>query len=225
MIVHRPSDELMLGYASGALPEPIALVVAAQAALCPETAREIRRLEGVGGALLHQMEPAALTSGALDRALATIDAAPGDRLAVGAPPQSAAVAATPETRALLPAPVWPYIKGDLKNLAWRQRSAAIETAELVVDAAKRSAFLLRVKGGHAVPRHTHRGLELTLVLAGSYCDAANCFARGDLQVADPTIDHQPTAGAGEDCICLVALEAPIWFTGTLGRLANPFVKL
>ena len=76
-----------------------------------------------------------------------------------------------------------------------------------------------------MPRHTHRGLELTLVLTGAYCDAANCFERGDIQIADPTTDHQPVAQAGEDCICLVALEAPIWFTGPIGRLANPFVKL
>jgi putative transcriptional regulator len=63
------------------------------------------------------------------------------------------------------------------------------------------------------------------VLAGAYCDAANCFERGDLQVADPSINHQRLAQPGDDCICLVALEAPIWFTGPLGRLANPFVKL
>jgi putative transcriptional regulator len=222
MNIHRPPEELLLGYASGSLPEPIALAVAAQAALCPETAREIRRLEDIGGALLHGVEPAALKSGALDRALAALDTAVRDADELQ---PSAAFTATPETRALLPAPVWPYIKGDLKNIAWRQRAPSIETAELVVDAARRSAFLLRVKGGHPVPRHTHRGLELTLVLAGSYCDAANCFVRGDIQVADPTIDHQPLAGAGEDCICLVALEAPIWFTGPVGRLANPFVRL
>ena len=96
---------------------------------------------------------------------------------------------------------------------------------LIADSGKRSAFLLRVKAGKPVPRHTHRGIELTLVLTGAYCDAANCFVRGDIQVADPTIDHQPMAQAGEDCICLVALEAPIWFTGPVGRLANPFVKL
>ena len=223
MIVHRPSDELLLGYAAGTLPEPIALVIAAQAALCPETAGEVRRLEGVGGSLLNGVEPAALKAGALDRALAELDRA--EPVAAAAPHAAASFEATPETRALLPAPVWPYIKGDLKNLAWRPRARSIDTAELVSDAGNRSAFLLRVKGGHAVPRHTHRGLELTLVLAGAYCDAANCFGRGDIQVADPTIDHRPTAQAGEDCICLVGVEAPIWFTGTIGRLANPFVKL
>ena len=216
MITHRPPEELLLGYASGSLPEPIALVVASHAALCPETAREIRRLEGIGGTLLDGIAPAELKAGALDRALAMLDRAEP------APPRTIA---TPATRALLPAPVWPYLKGDLANLAWRRRSADIETAELISDSGKRSAFLLRVKAGKRVPRHTHRGLELTLVLTGTYCDAANCFVRGDIQIADPTIDHQPIAQAGGECICLVALEAPIWFTGPVGRLANPFVKL
>jgi putative transcriptional regulator len=216
MITHRPSEELLLGYAAGNLPEPIALVVASHAALCPETAGAIRRLEGVGGTLLDRIEPAPMKANALDRALAALD------LDVEAPP---APSATAETRALLPAPVWPYIKGDLKNLVWRHRSAAIETADLVGDGGKRSAFLMRVKGGAAVPRHTHRGIELTLVLTGAYCDASHCFERGDIQVADPTIDHQPKAQAGAECICLVALDAPIWFTGPIGRLANPFVRL
>lgn len=216
MIAHRPPEELLLGYASGSLPEPIALVVASHAALCPETAREIGRLERVGGTLLDGLAPAELKAGALDRALAALD---------GAPPAAPKPIVTPAARALLPAPLWPYIKGDVANVAWKRRSADVDTADLVADGEARRAFLLRVKAGRPVPRHTHRGLELTLVLTGAYCDAANCFERGDLQVADPTMDHQPVAQAGDDCICLVALEAPIRFTGPIGRLANPFVKL
>ena len=216
MIGHRPSEELLLGYASGSLPEPIALVVASHAALCTATAQDIRRLEGVGGSLLEGIEPAALKADALDRALATLDQAEAT------PPRPTATA---ETRALLPSPVWPYIEGDLANIAWRQRGGGIETCELLADGGKRSAFLIRIPGGAAVPKHTHRGLELTLVLQGTYGDATGSFTRGDLQVADPSIDHQPKAKEGEDCICLAALEAPIWFTGPIARLANPFLKV
>lgn len=219
MITHRPPEELLLGYAAGSLAEPIALAIAAHAALCPDTANEIRRLEGLGGGLLETLDPASLRADALERALATLD---HDQAAATA---AVPVVVTPETRALLPAPVWPYVKGDIRNLVWRRRGAHIETAELIADGSKRSAFLLRVKGGRAVPRHTHRGTELTLVLAGAFCDAANCYSPGDIQVADPTIDHQPVAQPGPDCVCLVALEARIWFTGPIGRLANPFVKL
>lgn len=217
MITHRAPEELLLGYAAGSLPEPTALVVAAHAALCPESAREIRRLERLGGGMLDALAPAPLRADALDRALAALD--------MPEPSPAPAPAATPETRALLPRPVWPYVKGDIRNIAWRARGPHIHTAHLATETDGHSAFLLRVKAGRAAPRHTHRGLELTLVLSGAFHDAANLYARGDIQVADPTIDHVPIAEAGEDCICLVALEAPIRFTGPIGRLANPFVKL
>lgn len=217
MITHRPPDELLLGYAAGNLPEPIALVVASHAALCPETAAAIRRLETIGGTLLGDIAPAALKADALDRALGALD---GPDLEPAAPAR-----VTDETRALLPAPVWPYIRGDLRNLPWRHRTSGIETAELIGDAGKRSAFLVRVQAGHSLPKHTHRGMELTLVLTGAYCDGPLNFGPGDFQAADPSIDHQPANPGKVECICLVAIDAPIWFTGPIGRLANPFVKL
>jgi putative transcriptional regulator len=219
MITHRPPEELLLGYAAGNLPEPIALVVASHAALCPETAAEIRRLENIGGTLLGDIAPSALKADALDRALAALDGPAAEPLI------APRVTATAAARALLPAPVWPYIKGDLKNLAWRHRTAGIETAELIGDSGKRSAFLVRVKAGHSLPKHTHRGTELTLVLTGAYRDGALNFGPGDFQAADPSIDHQPANPGAIECICLVAIDAPIWFTGPIGRLANPFVKL
>ena len=218
MITHRPSSELLLGYASGSLSEPMALAVAAQAALDPDTAGEIRRLEDIGGRLLDSISPTALGDGALQRTLARLDAAE-------LPPRATSTTVTAETRALLPAPVWPYVKGDIRNLVWRRRAPNIETAALMGDSRTSSAFLLKVGAGRAVPRHTHRSSELTLVLQGAFCDASECFARGDIQVADETLNHQPIARPGEDCICLVALEAPISLTGILGRMLNPFVRL
>ena len=96
--------------------------------------------------------------------------------------------------------------------------------DAVADEARRVAFLLRVTGGHPVPHHTHRGAELTLVLAGSYRDGGIGYRPGDIQMADPTIEHRPVAEPGEACIGIVALDAPLWFTGPIGRFANPFVK-
>ena len=149
--------------------------------------------------LLAGIDPAALDAGALERTLAALER--GDR------PAPAALSPTPETRALLPPPVWPYVKGNLLSVQWRRRGFHIETAPLVADGAHRTAFLLRVTGGHPVPHHTHKGAELTLVLAGAYSDAGVSYGPGDIQVADPTINHRPVAKPGEDCICIVALEA------------------
>ena len=76
-----------------------------------------------------------------------------------------------------------------------------------------------------MPEHSHRGTELTLVLRGAFSDAAGRFGRGDLEAADDTLEHVPTAEAGEDCICLTATEAPLRFRGVLPRLAQRFIGI
>jgi putative transcriptional regulator len=87
------------------------------------------------------------------------------------------------------------------------------------------ASLLRIVPGRAMPQHTHRGNEMTLVLRGDYDDESGHFAAGDLAVTDDTIDHRPVAGKMEDCIALAVTDAPIRLTGRFGRLLNPFLRM
>ena len=42
---------------------------------------------------------------------------------------------------------------------------------------------------------------------------------------DEEIKHQPIVDTGSECICLIATEAPLKFTGIMGRLAQPFIGL
>ena len=74
-----------------------------------------------------------------------------------------------------------------------------------------------------VPQHTHEGSELTLVLEGAFRDKTGRYARGDLALADGSIEHRPVAEPGEDCMCLTVTDAPLRLTGTetalLRRLA------
>jgi putative transcriptional regulator len=76
-----------------------------------------------------------------------------------------------------------------------------------------------------MPTHTHDGSELTLVLAGGFSDESGHFVRGDVAEADPSINHQPVADPGEDCLCLAVTDAPIRLTGPFGRLLNPFLRI
>ena len=86
-------------------------------------------------------------------------------------------------------------------------------------------YLLKVDAGRAVPQHTHEGNEMVMVLAGSYQDENGTFAKGDVEIADGAVDHQPNAGSQEDCVCLVVTDAPLRFTGSAGWLLNMFVKM
>jgi putative transcriptional regulator len=87
------------------------------------------------------------------------------------------------------------------------------------------AFLLRSEPGTHMLEHTHTGTELTCVLRGSFSHEGGRFGPGDFDFGDDTLDHQPTVGDGEPCLCLVAMTGDLRINGFFGRLIGPFVRL
>ncbi|CAG0909186.1 unnamed protein product [Cyprideis torosa] len=88
-----------------------------------------------------------------------------------------------------------------------------------------SVRLLYIPPGQAVPDHGHNGLELTLVLQGSFRDETGRYGVGDLEVADEHTDHTPIADAGEACICLAATDAKLRFHALLPTLLQPIFRI
>lgn len=214
MISKHPGDELLLDYASGALPEAAALAVACHVSRCPACRNEVARLESVGGAAVHEISPEAMPADSLDAALARLDEEPAD---APAPP---AETGDPS----LPYPLRRYLPQGLSALNWRKRRDIVETAALDVSPGGYITRLMRIRPGKAVPDHSHRGNEYTFVLEGGYSDGSDRFGPGDFQAADQSVDHYPVASA-EGCLCLVVLDAPMRLTGTIGRLIDPFTRL
>ena len=156
---HHPSEARLLDYASGALPEPPALLVATHLALCPACRRAVAELEAVGGALLDLAPPAPLADGRLERTLARLD-----EQAPWRPPAPAARRAATS----LPQPLRGYLGDSLDCLPWR-RLGPIAEVRLLPDFPGFTTRLLWARAGAAVPAHTHHGSELTLVLRGGFC--------------------------------------------------------
>ena len=215
MIRHHPELDLLTDYATGALPEGRALSVSCHTALCGVCREQVNELERIGGDILGDLEPVDLRSGALDRALSRIDAP-------GVLPTSPVV--DDATRHVLPSPLWHYGAGGMSNLRWRRVTPALSSARLTLSRAGHQVDLLRIAAGRPVPRHTHEGDELTLVLAGGYTDDTGHFARGDFTHADGGLTHRPVADPGEDCIALAVLDAPVVPTGLVGRLLRPLMR-
>jgi putative transcriptional regulator len=211
----RPTlDELLAAHAAGRLPRPLALIVATHLALSPASRRLYRRYEAVGGVLLDRIEPAGLAPGSWQRLCARLDETPPEP---APPPRPAAEAAR-----RFPRPLRDVLPGFLEELRWRRFGGTAEAA-LDLGTPGFHAALLRVRSGRAVPRHTHEGNELTLVLEGSFRDELGRYARGDLAIADSSVEHQPVADEGGDCLCLVVTDARLRLTGRLGRLLNPLL--
>lgn len=224
-ITHHIPTEMIQAYAAGHLSHCFSLVVAAHVTHCDHCRAQLAAEEAAGGAVLDLLPGAASTTPAGMPA-----AAPGAdpvRAAVlgalDAPvPSPASDDAAPCPSGVYPGAVMAALKGRAPR--WRPLGGGIRQQILFAD-AEGSARLLWIPPGEAVPDHGHNGIELTMVLQGSFEDETGQFGVGDVEVAAEDLDHTPVAGPGAPCICLAATDAPLRFNALLPRLLQPLFRI
>jgi putative transcriptional regulator len=210
-ITHHPSDATLAAYAAGNLDEARGLVVASHVSLCGACRNAVRGFEAAGGALLEALEPAELSTGALQRAMAALG--PLDIIAPAVP--GAATASD------LPAPLSHYTVGPWR---WIGRGVQWRPVEVASEEGVR-VFMLKARPGTKLPRHRHTGTEWTCVFHGAFTHDLGRYGSGDFDEADASVEHNPTVDAEQGCVCLVALQGQIELQGFIGRLIQPFVRI
>ena len=208
---HHPSEALLLDYSAGALDAARELVIGAHVASCDICAREAALFDAVGGALLDTLPPAPVASDALATVLGRIER----------PEPQAAVA-------LEQRPDWIRVPSAVLEAArTRRRWAApgVWVAPITGDRRGMRAYLLRIGKGMSVPCHTHRGVELVVVLKGAYADGDTCHRAGDFAENAVELTHQPEATRDGECICLIAADGALVPRDWVGRLFQPFVGI
>ena len=219
-IRHHPDDASLIAYAAGSTTEAMSLVVAAHLELCSNARARVREAQDLGGSLLDGLDAAPLDDGALAAALRW----PWMRRPAPNPEPSPAL--RPRTVAGLPATLSPWLPAGLERVPWRALVPGIRHFRFPgLDNGNGTVRLLAIAPGTALPHHGHGGSELTLVLRGSFADEIGRFQAGDLAELDPSIQHQPVADTDTPCICLIATDARLRFTGVMGRLFQPLVGI
>ena len=214
---HHLSEDLLLDYAAGSLSEGWTIAVASHLALCPKCRARLAEADLLGGALLDTIAPEPLAIDAWAAMLARLDnetqpaAKPSKPLASGKP--------------ILPMPLRAYVGGELDTIQWKALGRGAAQMMLPTSDPTTQVRLLRIPAGKPVPEHSHGGRELTLVLSGSFHDGELLFGPGDIEDADGSILHTPTATPDADCICLAVTDAPLRFSSWLVRLLQPVLKI
>ncbi len=216
-IRHHLDDATLLVFAAGSLSQGMGLLVASHLDRCAQCRERLQQAEAVGGALLEDLAPVELQPEALARVLALLDTEDGQ-------PEPSVVKVTVPIDTDIPAPLAAYLKKPLDALDWRTLVPGVRQLDLHLGGPG-ATRLLRIAPGLSVPHHTHRGNELTLILRGSYSDELGRFKAGDVADLDEQVCHQPISDSGEDCICLIATDAPLKFSGLMGRLVQPFIGI
>ena len=212
-IRHHLTDQLMMAYAAGSLPEAFNLIAATHVSLCDECRARLASFEALGGAVIDDAETVEMSDGSLDAMMARLSGLP-----------QANARAPLGRKGIFPAPLVDYVGGGPEAVRWRPVGRGVRQALLRAD-DEATVRLLHIPAGQAIPDHGHKGMELTLVLQGAFRDANDRFGRGDVEVADEQMDHTPVAESGADCICLAATNAPLRFNALIPRLAQSFFRI
>lgn len=208
-INHHIPDAMLAAYAAGSLAQPFALVVAAHVSICRDCRAALTAHQAAGGAVLETVGAVAVSSEMKAHLMARLD-----RPHRPEPVQRRA--------GVYPGPVMAALKGRAPR--WKSLGTGVRQDILMADNSG-SVRLLYIPPGQAVPDHSHGGLEMTLVLQGSFSDQTGRFGVGDVEVAGEDLDHQPVADPGEACICLAATDAPLRFRSFIPRLLQPLFRI
>ena len=215
-IKHHLTDDLLMAYSTGDLPEAVNLIVATHISLCDECRAALASFETIGGAVLENCDNVSMSVDSLSSVINQIRRQDNQIIA--------REVAAPRGDDVLPAPLSDYVEGGLENVKWRSVGMGVKQAVLKTS-EDATARLLYIPAGTAVPDHGHNGMELTLVLKGAFQDEDGYFGRGDIEIASEDLHHTPVADISEDCICLAVTDAPLQFKGLVPRIAQPFLGI
>lgn len=220
-ITHHPSEIVLAEFANATLDEAASVVVSAHLLHCQQCRNTIREFEMLGGILLEDTAPSRALSASADDLLRLIDNAQPTLVktpaAVPSVPVIASASAETRTASLLSL----YDAG-----RWRWIGPGLHRRALNVPSTSGvRVFMLKSKGGLALPDHTHSGIEWTCVLEGAFSHEAGRFGVGDFDEADASVHHEPIVEHGADCVCLVAMSGQLKLESRFGRLLQPFVRI
>jgi putative transcriptional regulator len=213
-ITHHLDDATILAFAAGTLGEAHGIVVAAHMSGCAVCRANLRSAEAIGGGLLVEQPIMAVSDVCRSATLASLD-------------QASTRKTLPTLHGELPPALERVLGGkSLSDIKWHRKAPGVAIFDVQMPKGDRTHLkLLRIGTGRTMPEHGHGGEELTLILKGSYRDHMGRFMPGDVADLDEDIEHQPVVDSDEDCICLVATEAPTRFKSFWARLAQPFVGI
>lgn len=214
MVNYHPDTRLLNEFASGALPLAQSVCVSLHINYCEQCRRSHQRLQQLGSALFEELAPQQVDDSLLSTVMSRLDEEPTALSYQSAPADDKG-----------PPLIQRLMKGDYTDLDWQKVSSNVRISRLRTGDVDNEFALYHINAGASIPKHTHKGTELTLVLEGAFSDEEGHYKVGDFVMRDADQQHTPTATQDRDCICIGVLDAPIKFTDWKYRMVNPFLKL
>jgi putative transcriptional regulator len=210
---YHPDIAILLDYANGKLAPAISIAVGLHQSQCKTCQQKVADLETIGGDTMAAVNaPIKLsTAESFEKLFSLVS----DQEQTETSDQLSDLAVAKDDQAILNQ----LANRDYASFQWQRLTPKISKAVVPLKQGQHQVQLLKFSANAKIPKHTHNGKEITLVLEGDFSDHLDNYPRGEFIVQDQKMEHQPIAGA-DGCICLAITNAPLKFTGVFGSLLN-----
>jgi putative transcriptional regulator len=217
----HPSDDTLTRYADGDLDPAFSIMMSAHLEYCSGCRQRINEIETSNTQILESIPAEPLTSD-LTAMLSQILTQPVEPLKLEAEPDiSSSMLKLDNKEFHLPRALRRH---NDEIGTWSRLPGKIQRAPVSTGGKSKMNFIY-MEPDSTLPKHTHQGQEITLVLSGKFIDENATYGPGDFIVQTNEHQHSPRTQAGQDCLCLTLLDAPLHFTSGMATLLNPFSQL
>ena len=232
MIKHHPKFELIQAFVNGELPASLSAGIAIHADMCPVCQQKIAQFTDQVAEVSFEEDLDGFTADNLifgsqfDNKQAVDSLDNSDEIdfeqMIAGIVQSPAEVTMPKVAKTI------VLKGQtyklplaLNNMTLSKTAhiGKLSRTRLQLNEGEIHTSLLRIEPGGGVPEHTHKGFELTVLLAGSFHDESGDYNEGDFIMLDSSHQHHPISTEG--CLCYTVANDALHFTQGINKLLNP----
>jgi len=222
MIKHHPKIELLQSFIQGDLPASLSAGVAIHADLCSVCQQKIAQLTEHTAQV--NFEEAFLDRFIVDdsAAIENIDVAHFDKMIAEITESNDVDTPEPVIEKTVTFKNSQYTLPTVLNNMVLSKTAHIGNlarARVQLNENEIHTSLLHIEPGGGVPEHTHKGFELTVLLAGSFHDEQGDYVKGDFIMLNGSVQHHPISDNG--CLCYTVANDALHFTQGINKLLNP----
>lgn len=238
MTEYHPTDNVLRDFSLGKLDDVLTAMVGAHLGFCDQCRQQVRQLDAVEAEVIFNGDQSVATNEASQGQVQSvsetnlaidIDALVED-LVEDVVSQPAAVETQPARKTLtmnvqgraieVPAVLSGIVE---RSGAWNHVMGEVWQSPVARHGLGYQIDFIYMEAGGSIPKHTHKGREITIILEGSFADEQGKYFAGDFLVRSEADEHVPVATRG--CLCLAVIDAPLHFTSGVARLLNPFSSL
>lgn len=225
MINYHPDQQLLSLHAKGELPLSMSIAISAHVELCQHCQQQLDKMTvTLSEQQFEQQDVKSLTAleenNSLDALLNQLLSSTLDQLDSEPVKESAPI----DNSITIKGQHYPLprvFRNQIKA-SW-QGIGKVSRLRLDTGEPQARASLLHIDANGEIPDHTHKGSELTLLLAGEFSDCYNSYKPGDFMLLDKGHQHSPKTVEG--CLCYTIVDAPLYFTKGFSKLLNPIGDL